>query len=117
MVTVWPYYEVSCTRILSLRLNAILHFLLTYGAYLGLFTISQIMLMFSICTVMCFSPFNIKYKISREQGEMINRIEYNVEQAAEYVVTAVKDINKAVRYQSKARRVSNHVCTLLYHIL
>ena len=41
------------------------------------------------------------------QGEMINRIEYNVEHAAEYVQTAVTDINKAVKYQSKARRVSN----------
>ena len=40
---------------------------------------------------------------------MINRIEYNVEQASEYVVTAVKDINKAVVYQNKARRVRNRV--------
>ena len=37
---------------------------------------------------------------------MINRIEFNVEHAAEYVQTAVADINKAVKYQSKARRVS-----------
>ena len=37
---------------------------------------------------------------------MINRIEYNVEQAAEYVQNAVSDTKKAVKYQSKARRVS-----------
>ena len=46
---------------------------------------------------------------------MINRIEYNVEHAAEYVQTAVSDINKAVRYQSKARRVC--VCSSFIHIL
>jgi len=40
----------------------------------------------------------------QSQGEMIDRIEYNVEQASEYVVRAVKDTKKAVRYQSKARR-------------
>lgn len=38
------------------------------------------------------------------QGEMINNIESNVDQAAEYVVTAVSDVKKAVKYQSKARR-------------
>ena len=37
---------------------------------------------------------------------MIDRIEHNVENAAEYVQGAVSDINKAVIYQSKARRVS-----------
>ena len=46
---------------------------------------------------------------------MINRIEYNVEHAAEYVQTAVSDINKAVRYQSKARRVC--VSLSFIHIL
>jgi len=40
------------------------------------------------------------------QGEMIDRIEHNVESAAEYVQEAASDINKAVVYQSKARRVS-----------
>lgn len=37
---------------------------------------------------------------------MIDHIETNVEQAAEYVQRAVVDTKKAVRYQSKARRVS-----------
>ena len=37
---------------------------------------------------------------------MIDRIEHNVESAAEYVQEAASDINKAVVYQSKARRVS-----------
>ena len=40
------------------------------------------------------------------QGEMIDRIEYNVEQAVDYIETAKSDTKKAVKYQSKARRVS-----------
>ncbi|KRX20897.1 Syntaxin-1A [Trichinella nelsoni] len=39
------------------------------------------------------------------QGEMIDRIEYNVEHAKDYVDRAVSDTKKAVQYQSKARRV------------
>ncbi|KRZ55051.1 Syntaxin-1A -like protein [Trichinella nativa] len=38
------------------------------------------------------------------QGEMIDRIEYNVEHAKDYVDRAVSDTKKAVQYQSKARR-------------
>ncbi|KAL3857987.1 hypothetical protein ACJMK2_012606 [Sinanodonta woodiana] len=38
------------------------------------------------------------------QGEMIDRIEFNVEQAVDYVETAKMDTKKAVKYQSKARR-------------
>ena len=37
---------------------------------------------------------------------MVNRIEYNVDQAADYVQSAKKETKKAVKYQSKARRVS-----------
>lgn len=37
---------------------------------------------------------------------MIDRIEYNVEHAVDYVERAVSDTKKAVKYQSKARRVS-----------
>ena len=37
---------------------------------------------------------------------MIDRIEFNVEQAVDYVETAKMDTKKAVKYQSKARRVS-----------
>src|SRR5438045_323045 len=37
---------------------------------------------------------------------MVDRIEYNVEHAKEYVDRAVADTKKAVQYQSKARRVS-----------
>ena len=40
------------------------------------------------------------------QGEMIDRIEYNVEQSVDYIETAKMDTKKAVKYQSKARRVS-----------
>ncbi|XP_064620415.1 syntaxin isoform X9 [Lineus longissimus] len=39
------------------------------------------------------------------QGEMIDRVEYNVEQSVNYVETAVADTKKAVKYQSSARRV------------
>jgi t-SNARE complex subunit (syntaxin) len=53
---------------------------------------------------------------------MIDRIEYNVEQAVDFIETAKMDTKKAVKYQSKARRVSenyanfykNHECL---HIL
>nr|1URQ_B Chain B, SYNTAXIN 1A [Rattus norvegicus] len=34
------------------------------------------------------------------QGEMIDRIEYNVEHAVDYVERAVSDTKKAVKYQS-----------------
>lgn len=45
---------------------------------------------------------------AHHQGEMIDRIEYNVEHAVDYVERAVSDTKKAVKYQSKARRVSSH---------
>lgn len=38
------------------------------------------------------------------QGEMIDRIEYNVDQAVDFVQSAKSDTKKAVKYQSKARR-------------
>lgn len=37
---------------------------------------------------------------------MVDRIEYNVEHAKEFVDRAVADTKRAVQYQSKARRVS-----------
>uniref|UniRef100_A0A8C5BCA4 t-SNARE coiled-coil homology domain-containing protein n=1 Tax=Gadus morhua TaxID=8049 RepID=A0A8C5BCA4_GADMO len=37
-------------------------------------------------------------------GEMIDRVEYNVEHSVDYVERAVSDTKKAVKYQSKARR-------------
>lgn len=46
------------------------------------------------------------------QGEMIDRIEYHVEHAVDYVQTATQDTKKALKYQSKARRVS-HSQTLI----
>ncbi|XP_053675063.1 syntaxin-1A isoform X1 [Anopheles nili] len=46
------------------------------------------------------------------QGEMIDRIEYHVEHAMDYVQTATQDTKKALKYQSKARRVSK--CTKHY---
>lgn len=39
------------------------------------------------------------------QGEMIDRIEYHVEHARDYIETAKQDTKKALVYQSKARRV------------
>ncbi|TPP63990.1 Syntaxin [Fasciola gigantica] len=38
------------------------------------------------------------------QGEMIDRIEYNVEQAVYYIESAKADTKKAVKYQSSARK-------------
>ncbi|CAJ0941688.1 unnamed protein product, partial [Mesorhabditis belari] len=45
------------------------------------------------------------------QGEMVDRIEYNVEHAKEFVDRAVADTKKAVQYQSKARR--KKICILV----
>ena len=47
------------------------------------------------------------------QGEMIDRIEYHVEHAMDYVQTATQDTKKALKYQSKARRVSDRRRVLL----
>jgi hypothetical protein len=49
---------------------------------------------------------NTAYCVSNSQGEMIDRIEYHVEHAVDYVQTATQDTKKALKYQSKARRVS-----------
>ncbi|KAK6102534.1 Syntaxin-1B [Brugia pahangi] len=46
------------------------------------------------------------------QGEMVDRIEYNVEHAKEFVDRAVADTKKAVQYQSKARR--KKICILVF---
>lgn len=40
------------------------------------------------------------------QGEMIDRVEYNVERTVDYIKDAVRDTTKAVKYQSNTRRVS-----------
>lgn len=42
---------------------------------------------------------------------MIDRIEYHVEHAVDYVQTATQDTKKALKYQSKARRVSGRIST------
>lgn len=46
---------------------------------------------------------------------MVDRIEYNVEHAKEYVDRAVADTKKAVQYQSKARRVSFYFFLIWWH--
>lgn len=43
------------------------------------------------------------------QGEMIDRIEYNVEHSVDFVERAVSDTKKAVKYQSQARKVSHRL--------
>nr|XP_050849822.1 syntaxin-1A isoform X1 [Vespula vulgaris] len=49
------------------------------------------------------------------QGEMIDRIEYHVEHAVDYVQTATQDTKKALKYQSKARRsMYVHMCTYIH---
>lgn len=50
------------------------------------------------------SPFPCPLLSTHHQGEMIDRIEYNVEHSVDYVERAVSDTKKAVKYQSKARR-------------
>lgn len=40
------------------------------------------------------------------QGEMVNNIERNVVSAVDYVEQAKEETKKAIKYQSKARRVS-----------
>ena len=47
---------------------------------------------------------------------MIDRIEYHVEHAVDYVQTATQDTKKALKYQSKARRVSKFVYLHTYLI-
>ena len=49
------------------------------------------------------------------QGEMVDRIEYNVEHAKEFVDRAVADTKKAVQYQSKARRLK--ICMIVMAII
>merc|ERR1711971_1065630 len=54
------------------------------------------------------------------QGEMIDRIEYHVEHAVDYVQTATQDTKKALKYQSKARRTKCYILgciTLLVAII
>uniref|UniRef100_A0A6I8NY04 Syntaxin 2 n=1 Tax=Ornithorhynchus anatinus TaxID=9258 RepID=A0A6I8NY04_ORNAN len=48
------------------------------------------------------------------QGEMINNIEKNVMNASDYVEHAKEETKKAVKYQSKARRVSTFYQRRLY---
>ena len=48
------------------------------------------------------------------KGEMIDRIEYNVEHAVDYVQTATQDTKKALKYQSKARRVSFQFVSFIF---
>lgn len=51
------------------------------------------------------------------QGEMIDRIEYHVEHAVDYVQTATQDTKKALKYQSKARRVSFTITESIHSLL
>uniref|UniRef100_A0A8C7F6E2 Syntaxin-1B n=1 Tax=Oncorhynchus kisutch TaxID=8019 RepID=A0A8C7F6E2_ONCKI len=54
------------------------------------------------------------------QGEMIDRIEYNVEHSVDFVERAVSDTKKAVKYQSQARKKKLMIivcCTILGVVL
>ena len=56
-----------------------------------------------------FPRFSILYSIEQRhflQGEMIDRIEFNVVQSENFVKAASTDTKKAVKFQSAARRVS-----------
>lgn len=46
------------------------------------------------------------------QGELIDRIEYNVQNAADFVDNATNDINRAVKYKSKARKKIIILCII-----
>ena len=48
---------------------------------------------------------------------MIDRIEFNVEQAVDFVQSAKSDTKKAVKYQSKARRVSVVQCRVIPFVI
>uniref|UniRef100_A0A8R1IWM1 t-SNARE coiled-coil homology domain-containing protein n=1 Tax=Caenorhabditis japonica TaxID=281687 RepID=A0A8R1IWM1_CAEJA len=48
---------------------------------------------------------------------MVDRIEYNVEHAKEFVDRAVADTKKAVQYQSKARRMKCYIFLLIVVIV
>ena len=47
-----------------------------------------------------------KYVDDAAQGEMIERIQFNVELSLDYTELAKADTKKALEYQSKARKVS-----------
>ncbi|GAV01090.1 hypothetical protein RvY_11857-1 [Ramazzottius varieornatus] len=51
------------------------------------------------------------------QGELIDRVEYNVQQSVDYIETAKQDTKKAVKYQSQARRKKLFLIILLIVIL
>jgi len=53
------------------------------------------------------------------QGEIIDRIEYNVEHSVDYVERAVSDTKKAVKYQSRARRkrICMIVCCVIFAVV
>lgn len=59
----------------------------------------------TVCHYLLYQPFQPNVFVGN-QGEMIDRIEYHVEHAMDYVQTATQDTKKALKYQSKARRVS-----------
>ncbi|XP_025833882.1 syntaxin-1A-like [Agrilus planipennis] len=61
---------------------------------------------------MCGIGRKIKGSVSLP-GEMIDRIEYHVEHAVDYVQTATQDTKKALKYQSKARRKPRKFLPLL----
>lgn len=66
---------------------------------------------FMIYFVILYCSVIYRQELFDWQGEMIDRIEYNVEQAVDFVQSAKSDTKKAVKYQSKARRVSVEKCT------
>jgi len=53
------------------------------------------------------------------QGEMIDRVEFNVQQSTDYVKTATEDTKKALKYQSAARRkkIMMIVCVLVLLVI
>lgn len=84
--------------------NFKIYFIFRFLLFLLAFPSSTFWYRFILFTL--FKQTKKKNKISNVQGEMIDRIEYHVEHAVDYVQTATQDTKKALKYQSKARRVS-----------
>jgi syntaxin 1A len=49
---------------------------------------------------------NLNHIEKKSQGEMIDRIEFNIQQSVDFITSANADTKKAIKFQQEARRVS-----------
>lgn len=97
-------------RLWGSRSGSIIHLILNFKS-------SDFCFWYSDCQMWyCEEVVCLKCHFCHSQGEMIDRIEYNVEHSVDYVERAVSDTKKAVKYQSQARKVKtisfSILCTL-----